>query len=276
MPPEDVFLFYRDPTIVTSDGPDGTPDPMAAYRVASDMYDLQGAAPLFKVARVKLDQPRDCAVAFMNVAATAPMKAVHDRTLEGLPPEYMYPKSEQYFLNVLSNANNAIVGIIDGDILAAKSILTCPDDESPYGWGDNFTPPMRDDEICVSGGISVLPEYRGNEFMRTMVHSWKEHAGTVGREWLLAEVDVRNLYSLENFLSEGLHVIGLATDKSDGGNNYIVARRTEDAVAAEPILDNAIWCDVMAVDEQRALLNDGYVGVSCDMRNQRVAYAPAV
>lgn len=267
-------MFYRDPTAVAY-ADDAPADDFAAYRVGTDMHTPIGTAPLYRISKVPLAEARECTVAFMNAGATAPMKAVHDRTLEGLPPEFMYPKSEAYFLKVFDNPNNAIVGIIDGDILTAKSILTCPDAENPYGWGDNFTPPMEDRDICVSGGITVLPEYRGNEFMRTMVHTWKQHAADVGRPWLLAEVDVRNMHSLENFLAEGLQVIGLATDKSDGGNNYIVARKTDEADAGNILPDDAVWCSVTEITAQRALLDQGYVGVGCDVQGNRVAYAPA-
>ena len=249
------------------------------YPVTPSMGHTHGMTPLHHYDRKPVEPNRLCRIAFLDAAAVDAVKANHDVVLEGLPPEFMYPKSREFFLDHLAcNPSNTIVGVIDGQTLAAKSTITCYSSDKPYYWNEGYTPVMRNEDICVIGGVTVLPEYRGNDFMRSMVQAWKKHALNNDKEWLLAEIDMRNVHSLENFLVEGIHVVGIATDKSDGGHNHIVARRT-DAANAENILadpERAVTVCVTDIDMQKYLLEEGYVGVGCDLKARTITYTPAI
>lgn len=235
-----------------------------------------GVTQLKKLDRQPVEPNRICRVAFLDASAVDAIKSNHDIVLQDLPPEFMYPKSREFFLDLFAcDPSNTIVGVIDGSLLAAKSTITSHNAERPYGWSEGYTPTMRDDQLCVIGGVTVLPSYRGNDFMRSMVQGWKQHALDVKKDWLLAEIDVKNIYSLENFLVEGLHVVGIAIDKSDGGINHIVARRTEEAnqqLIIDPLLAHTVH--VQNVDAQRQLLQEGYVGVACDLAAKTITYIP--
>lgn len=237
-----------------------------------------GVTPLKQFAKMPVDPSRICRVAFLDASAVDAIKANHDIVLEGLPPEYMYPKSKEFFLDLYAcDPSNTIVGVIDGHTLAAKSTLTCHSAERPYKWSEGYTPTMTDDQLCVIGGITVLPSYRGNDFMRSMVQAWKRHAVDVKKDWLLAEIDVRNVHSLENFLVEGIHVVGIATDKSDGGRNHIVARRSDEAdtqLIVDPLRAHTVH--VENFDAQQDLLAQGYVGVGCDIAARTITYTPSI
>ncbi|MBI1327290.1 MAG: hypothetical protein GC136_06565 [Alphaproteobacteria bacterium] len=217
---------------------------------------------------------------YAQIPDTPVLAALHEYVIASLPAEektFMLPKPESFFeYHLQQGAGNAVISAYIEERLVAKSIILHPHESYAYRPLEGTPlPPQGLSSVSVMQGTSVHPEYRGNGLMQIMVKAWQKHAADHNRDYLIAEIETRNVYSLKNFLDEGLSIVSAGYDPLDNAPVSIgYKKRSKFAVATHlniPTSDE-IWCDVQDVERIQQLVAAGYKGISCDIKAGQVKY----
>jgi len=177
--------------------------------------------------------------------------ALHQAIIDDLPAHqknYILPKTADYFFTHFAGYNgNAILGVVIDGRLTAQA-------------------------------VSVHPSFRGMGIMNRLVGHWIDHAQNLGREHLLAEIEIHNQASWGTFVTNGLKLVGIGRDPSDGAFVYNAHELTSRAVAKRltPAFNSAA-CQIVSAKAfitQEQLFDDGYAIVAWDRDKQVVRMAP--
>ena len=177
-------------------------------------------------------------------------------------PLPLYVRDEGYFVRCAEDAG-CIVGVWHDGRLIAYSVLQVPaEGEENYG----VLMGLPEDELrCVghAAGSGVHPDYRGNEFHKSMIVLRNDFALDNGYVHLCGEVLPSNPVSIRNHLSRGFFLKGFKVDKFDL-DAYLLHK---DLRVAPTLADEATqeW-DVTDVDWYRRMLGDGYWGFRLSKR----------
>ncbi len=160
-------------------------------------------------------------VGFLDEGHINEIKAFHDHIVKTLNPDeqaFFLQKPRSFFANHFKKGNgNAVLAIVkeDGAVIAQAIILN-PSYTSPDTGMVDMDLSCRTDSITVLQGVGVLPEMRGNGLMHDLVSHWLDYAYSLGKTNAIAEIDVNNIASWNVFLKEGLKLVGMGIDPSDG------------------------------------------------------------
>lgn len=128
-------------------------------------------------------------------------------------------KSRGDFEAYLKGKGEIVGAFSNGKIIAIGSLLLPTKDHPETGTADmEMTLPV--DKVAVLQSASVLPEYRGNRLQQKMINARIKLARNMGREYVLALADTKNMATIKSLLHGGLNVVSAGIDPDDGGEIY--------------------------------------------------------
>lgn len=156
---------------------------------------------------------------------------LHEHVVETLTSDekaYMLPKSRDYFHDHFEKASgNTFLGLDMNGYLVAMSMVNHPVPTAPdTGMVDMpSAPPALQTSLLQA--VCVHETFRGNGMMTHMVGEWIKHAYDHDREHIVAEIDVHNIASWYSFMKQGLDIVSIGVDSSDGTVVYNMHGKTD-------------------------------------------------
>ena len=138
-------------------------------------------------------------------------------TLDSDEKAYMLPKSRDYFHDHFEKASgNTFLGLDMNGYLVAMSMVNHPVPAAPdTGMVDMpSAPPALQTSLLQA--VCVHETFRGNGLMAHMVGEWIKHAFEHDRDHVVAEIDIHNVASWYSFMKQGLDIVSIGVDQSDG------------------------------------------------------------
>lgn len=244
----------------------------------TDNFTVVGTHPVEKLNQTRLFKPQSANVVLVESGALKAVADLHVSVMKELTEEeksFMLGKSRKDFEALYSNPENGVVGVVHDGNLVAKAHMVCPTAEKPYAWHDGVTPVAEPDQISVTQGVCVASSHRGNEFMVSMLRAWEDHARGLGKTHLVAEAEIKNKHSLENFLSAGFNIHAVAVDATDQTPVFVLAKDLTKRFYADingygevqivPAQDSEF-------DRHQRMIEQGYVGVGMTTDYANVLY----
>lgn len=196
--------------------------------------------------------------------------ALHALSRQGVDPALVAYDSDEFFRLRLAERGR-LLGLFAGGELIAYGVLGLPR-PGEASFADELPDPAPAESVAEVDGVAVRPDLRGNGLHRLLVR-WRL-AEAAGRSLALATAAPGNLYSLSNLFSCGFETVALLR-KYGGAWRFLLARRLD----AEPRAAKAAegrWVPLERLEEQQALLRDGWRG--CRLRRDPPAllYRPPV
>jgi len=213
-------------------------------------------------------------IGFLDLPHIPAIKAFHDHIINTLaPPEkaFLLEKSSAFFAgHFMKGHGNAVLGIVtaDGQLIAQAIVLNPTQDYPETGMTDMKGQPPPE-TVSVLQGVGVLPEFRGNGLMQDIVHHWLDYAKSLGRENVLAEIDVHNIASWSAFLKEGLSLVSMGQDPADGTLVYNAALTKKLSAVF-----NAKATPVDAFEEHKKLFGEGRKCTGYDKKSRTMIFEP--
>lgn len=148
-------------------------------------------------------------------------------TLGSNEKAYMLPKSRNYFHDHFEKASgNTFLGLDMNGYLVAMAMINHPVPAAPEtGMVDmpNEPPALQ---TSLLQAVCVHETFRGNGMMAHMVGEWIKHAHSHGRDHVVAEIDIHNVASWYSFMKQGLDIVSIGVDASDGTVVYNMHGKT--------------------------------------------------
>ncbi len=228
--------------------------------------DMQDVTPL---GGGTLKNGKPYALVLLKPASVHAAIALHQATIDAFPPEeksFMLAKSDRYFSGHVNKADgNAILGIVCDSQLIAQAVITHPAKD----WRDtgmvDMKPVAPAHQTSVLQAVCVDRAYRGQMLMQHLIGQWLLHAAQYGRTHLLAEIDVRNAGSWDNFLKGGLNIHSIGIDPADSTLLYNAYATVTEAAQKKilPLFNSAarpslFACGVADIEQQQTLFKNGY------------------
>lgn len=243
-----------------------------------DHFQVVGTHPINKLNQTRLFTPQTADVVLLESGAIKAIADLHVSVMRDLTEEeqsFMLGKSRKDFQALYSNPENGVVGVVHNGELVAKAHMVCPTVDAPYGWHDGVTPVAEPGAMTVTQGVCVARSHRGNEFMVSMLRAWEDHAKGLGKTHLVAEAEIKNIHSVENFLSAGFNIHAAAIDAYDNAPVFVFAKDLDqkyrpDAAAFGEI--KLIAADDNAYDKHRAAIEEGFVGIAMTSDYKSIVY----
>ncbi len=170
---------------------------------------------------------------------------------------------------------NVVLGIRSEGELIAQAIVLNPSERHPKTGMVDMEPVGTPDSVSVLQGVLVDPEFRGNRLMQEMVAFWLDFADEIGREHVLAEIEVHNHFSWAVFVEEGLAITSIGTDPDDGAKVYNAHETVKGAKAKKLAGDfngaakkDSVACHKDNIADQDALMKAGYVCIGYDRKEE--------
>lgn len=159
----------------------------------------------------------------LGPGAVRQMKAFHDSILWRLPGDeknFFLDKDLRYFQNLYDRGTGTGIGILSGGRLIAQAVILNPTREHPHTGMVDMPAVAPPENVSVLQSVGVLPELRGNNLMDKLIEGWIAQAAAQGRTDAMAEIEVRNVASWNNFMKGGLSLAGIGIDPADGALLY--------------------------------------------------------
>lgn len=170
-----------------------------------------------------------------------------------------------------------VVGIVQDNVLVAQTMITMPTTAKPYTGMTDMALPAPLENLAVLHGISVHPDFRGNDLMTVMNDLCTQHAKQNGRLHLLAEIVADNPHSWRVQLKEGLQIHSVGVDPADGTVLYNMHAYIPDMLKnkAKDAFNAAATVPVPQQDleAQKKLIASGYQGVKYDAAAKQIHFA---
>jgi RimJ/RimL family protein N-acetyltransferase len=130
-------------------------------------------------------------------------------------------KDEAFFERHFSRGHPMIGAFVEGQ-LVAQSIIRAPSSADRHiGMTDMVElQELEPENITILQGVLCSPDYRGNGLMNLMVEQWLSWAQEHGRHNALAEIEVRNHFSWQVFMKQGMELVSMGRDENDGARLY--------------------------------------------------------
>lgn len=208
---------------------------------------------------------------------------LQQKIFNDLPEEqksFILPKTEEFFEKHFSRGHNQMLGIyVDGKLIA-QSIILNPTEEHPETGMVDMKDVDSPDKVSIIEGVLVDADYRGNHLMEKMVQYWIDYTDSIGREHVIAEIAVDNPYSWGVFLDKGLTLHSMGVDPDDGTELYN-AHETVENIKDKNISGHFNYyaekklktCDAQDLDQQKQLMQDGYIGTSYNRQTKKIIMA---
>ena len=150
----------------------------------------------------------------LTVADLAAVVELQAAVADGLPPGFLWPRTERELSHYLDGTLGVAYGIAEGGALLAASLLRVPDGGHPLP-GPRFRHVPEADwarHACFLANTMVLPAARGRGHQRALVGARLAHAASAGMRWMCAGVALRNSVSWANLLVKGLAIADIRCD----------------------------------------------------------------
>lgn len=186
--------------------------------------------------------------------------ALQSAVAAGLPPGFLFPKTEAEFRAYLDGSLGGVWGIVEGGALLAAALLRVPDEARPNPAPRFRLVPEEDWPLhaCFLQNSMVLPAARGRGYQRALLGVRLAHAAACGMRWACAGISLQNRVSWANLLAEGMVIADMRLDL---GHPIIGLLRATDpsALASDADQRRTVHADDPA--QHQAALRDGHVGV---------------
>ncbi|GEM_PF-931199 len=230
---------------------------------------------------------------FLDLSHLDEMLALQDRVYADLPDSeknFIIPKTREFFEKHLTSGH-PIIGVVCGDQIVAQSIIRTPSVTDPKT-GMTDMPHLSDlpvDTLTIMQGVLCDPAHRGNKLMQGMVKQWLSWAGANGRSNAVAEIEVRNHHSWSVFIDEGLWLVSIGHDKSDGSNlynahqalpedgriKYKAIKKIGEEFTNVAKGESFTTCPTQDLQQQKALMDLGYACRGWDKSSKTMAFTKA-
>lgn len=178
----------------------------------------------------------------------------------GLPPGFLFPKTEAEFRAYIDGTLGGAWGIGGGDRLLAAALLRVPGEGRPNLGPRICLVPEEDWPLhaCFLQNTMVAPAARGRGHQRALLDARVAHAAAVGMRWVCAGISLENVVSWANLLARGMVIADM---RSDLGHPILGLLGSSDPSAL--LSDAKRRTIVRAHDhaQHHAALRDGHVGV---------------
>ncbi|WP_435641638.1 GNAT family N-acetyltransferase [Micavibrio aeruginosavorus] len=179
---------------------------------------------------------------------------------------FMLPKPASFFVDHFNrNHGNTVVGVVHKGKLIGEAIVLNPSIDHPKTGMVDMPPVGAADDITLLQGVTVLPTYRNNGLMHSMVKAWLNHGIQANKGHALAEVDVNNIASWATFLDQGMEIPSIGVDPSDGTVVYNLhetlpnIQKKRLTQAFNEVADGCKTCPMHDIETQKSMLDQGYV-----------------
>lgn len=186
--------------------------------------------------------------------------ALRDTVIQALPDPDLYvrERDEPAFYAAHVEPMGETLGVFVRDQLVAYAMVEFPKADAP----DNMARMIGWDPACYAGvahlsSCMVLPKWRGLGLQRALLTTRIMLALSHGRYLCMAMVSLRNLSSIHNMLSRGLHIAW--TGMLDGCERHVMVIDLQDRLDLDAHDEKLL----SSVDfpELRAAARAGYVGI---------------
>jgi len=196
--------------------------------------------------------------------------ALHALSRQGVAAELVAHDSDDFFRLRLAERGRLLGLFAEGE-LVAYGVLGLPR-AGDASFADDLPDPPPAESVAEVDGVAVRPDLRGNGLHRLLVR-WRL-AEAAGRALALATAAPGNLYSLSNLLSCGFEAVALL-HKYGGARRFLLARPL-DAEPPAPAAAQGRWVPLERLEEQQALLRDGWRGCRLRLGEPALLYRPPV
>ncbi len=192
----------------------------------------------------------------LTLAQVEEIEALQQKVVDSLEDNsILQPLSRMELENILGE-NGAMLGAFDGEQLIASRALLKPD-------------PAEDEHLGLDAGAVDLsrvlyqevsfvhPAYRGHGLQKKLGERIMELVNLADYDVVCATVKPFNIPSLKDKFSQGLYVVALKL-KYGGKLRYVFAKYLHDALK---LANEQVVIDMANIEEQQALLAQGYVGI---------------
>ncbi len=187
--------------------------------------------------------------------------ALHHEVIADMPAGTVATETDAFFQSHLDDCGQIFGVFAKGDLIA-YSVLGLPRPDDPNFGSDHG---LSDDDlqrVAHIDGVAVRKDHRGSKWQQRMVQHRLDAAFKAGRTIALSTAAPGNVASVMNLLASGMQICGVK-DKF-GGMRFLLRRdlagRTE--LQADMPGTIKIWCPVTDAASSRALIDDGFVGVT--------------
>lgn len=171
-----------------------------------------------------------------------------------------------------------IIGVFNGkDEIIAYRYIGFPGKSSKNLAYDINLPENQMDKVVHLETTVVHPDYRGNGLQSLTLQHAVSMVRDLGYRHLLCTVSPQNLFSLYNVMKNGLKIkalkkkYGTSEDQSDGLWRFILHRDLEIGAYEKPI--DSFTSKLENIDEQRVLIENGYIGFNVFRESRMLNYA---
>lgn len=184
--------------------------------------------------------------------------ALQQAVVDALPnKETLEPLSEEEFLFIL-NGNGLMIGAFAEDKLIAFRALLIPELENEYLGEDVGLSEDARKRVLYQEITNVHPNYRGHGLQKKLADCIMKQIDTSQFHYILSTVMPYNIPSLKDKFYQGMRIAALK-EKYGGKLRYIFVKKL---LEEDPLEDKSKFLSMGDVEDQKALLHKGYVGVS--------------
>lgn len=181
---------------------------------------------------------------------------LHDRVVKGLGDDIFIPTEAEEMIHYHTSDDGFAIGVWYGDRLICVRTVKTDGDWVNKGLKDMEMPTDPTHSTALTGYAVVDKEFRGNN-VQFLSYYLSEILISNDKKRFLSSVAPKNIFSLQNILRCGYHIIALKT-LYGGVLRYVTEKKLRDTL---PIWTN--WHHTVSIrntEEQRRLIDDGNVG----------------
>jgi RimJ/RimL family protein N-acetyltransferase len=161
---------------------------------------------------------------YLAVEDIAEIMGLQDKVYDALDDaekNFLVYKDSAFFERHFSKGHPMIGAFVDGQLIA-QSIIRAPSSADRHiGMTDmEELQTLEPESITILQGVLCSPDFRGNGLMNIMVEQWLSWAQEHDRHNALAEIEVRNHFSWQVFMKQGMELVSMGRDENDGANLY--------------------------------------------------------
>ena len=184
------------------------------------------------------------------------IEALQQKVIDSLEDKsILQPLSRDEFEHILGN-NGVMLGAFESAKLIACRALLKPDPTEDEHLGVDARA-MDLSRVLYQEVSFVHPSYRGHGLQRKLGQRIMELVNLADYDVICATVKPFNIASLKDKFSQGLHVVALKY-KYGGKLRYVFAKYLHNA---GKLTDKQVVINMAKIEEQQAILAQGYVGI---------------
>lgn len=178
-------------------------------------------------------------------------------------PEAMVQCDDAAFYAGLLEGRGRILGLFDGGVLLACSVISWPSPGSPENLGADVN--LNGKQLAQVANLEsayVLPAVQGRGMAKILSGMQLDHATGIGMRHALSTASPLNLYSVKNLFSMGFRIRNIAL-KYSNKLRYVLYRNllANDSRSDRPN-SKGVWIPSLDLAAQKDLLAEGYEGIN--------------